>query len=70
MAGETRGYSGVSHSTPQDIYKLAKEGLTPCFYVKGAVRSCPSDAPWTETKSTIREGRKPPTGMNGMQFGT
>jgi len=58
--------------TPQHIYKMAKEGLIPCFHVKGAVRFCPSDvANWIRKEiEQSSHGRKPPTGINGRQFGT
>jgi len=58
--------------TPQHIYKMAKEGLIPCFHVKGAIRFCPSDvATWIRKEiEQSSQGRKPPTGVNGRQFGT
>lgn len=58
--------------TPQHIYKMAKEGLIPCFHVKGAVRFCPADlAEWI--KQEIAEStrkRSGSTGGTGMKYGT
>ncbi len=60
--------------TPQHIYKMAKEGLIPCFHVKGAVRFCPSDvAAWIRKEiERSSQGRKPPTSGAGksINFGT
>jgi excisionase family DNA binding protein len=62
--GEVAKMLGV---TPQHIYKMAKEGLIPCFHVKGAVRFCPSDiAAWIRKEiEQSSHGRKPPGAVGG-----
>lgn len=60
--------------TPQHIYKMAKDGLIPCFHVRGAVRFCPSDvAAWIKKEiEASSRARRPPTGgsASGVRFGT
>ncbi len=46
--------------TPQHIYRLASEGLIPCFRIEGAIRLDPGDVvAWLKSKQpkTIRSMR-------------
>jgi excisionase family DNA binding protein len=46
--------------TPQHLYRLASDGLIPCFRIAGAIRFDPHDiAEWLRSRQpkTVRSGR-------------